>query len=1046
MSRPLYLYNPAKVFIRSGTCTLLICIFLCIVPAVRSVAQSAYYNLNIDNGLPSNHVYNATVDHLGYVWITTPKGIVKYNGYNCITFNSTDGLPNEDVWYLMEDKMGKMWIGCVANEIGYLQENKYHGVTIDTNYNTVYPLNFAWFQNGVVFATSYTNGGTNPTLYTFFNDNLNEIQIPNDSFSRYIRFDHDDSSKYVTANKINWTHFATYNKDSILYVPLKNYFFTFKITNDFKIKIKNIATYSRGHLVDVLNTHQRLIVGNYYLLKSNIPKNKILAVNLQSGKSETVSLADYGIDENILFCHYNIKNGDPDTSVYLFTKTYVIRMIVADKIQIADIYKFSKITGDTSLSGEDVITLNPDSLWSNLMATKRNGLLITTPHDSFYKVSPLKLDDYKLLGTIDDSIAIWWNKTNSQLIKLSNTHKTVIKLSSNASFTNAIKFGKDSLLLVGGTSCALLRISKNDVIINRQTFFSASIIDAVKFGTNSIINVSNSGFRIENINSTKNNTIYNQIAVDRFSNLSVDHRTKDFWAYTGFKVLKYNSTCGKITHYNKKYLSSVGLKRIEQIIFDSVSGNIIVKDLSNLWTFDSILSKGHVIPGLENINLKNTNACIYKHKLFITGKLGVVWMEILGRRQFSKPRIFLNNKKFNIINATQFCNDELLLSTDKQAFVIDISSDNLKKASSIDILNCTHKLIINNGRKTVQQKNGDTILIPIGINALHLDLINPFGSGNVKYYISTNSNPFIALSNNEYEVSQLDPDRYYTIHIRASDEIWNSPVHTFILYRQPKWYQKRIMVNIILIAIILLFILAITTSILVTRRLVLNATKKRNARMELELKSIYAQINPHFIFNSLNSALLLVSKNKTEEAYTHISKFSKLLRSYIKSSRNKLILLSDEIKNLTNYIDLQQVRFKNKFNYTIVATDQVRTDDIYIPSLLLQPFVENAIEHGLLNKEETGNLEIRFEKDKSGNHLICTIDDDGIGRQESKLNKIPNPTKDESYGELLIKDLVNIFNKYEHMNIQVSYTDKMAPQTGTIVTIQIYIAERAGRK
>lgn len=205
--------------------------------------------------------------------------------------------------------------------------------------------------------------------------------------------------------------------------------------------------------------------------------------------------------------------------------------------------------------------------------------------------------------------------------------------------------------------------------------------------------------------------------------------------------------------------------------------------------------------------------------------------------------------------------------------------------------------------------------------------------------------------------------------------------------------------------------------------------------MELELKSIYAQINPHFIFNSLNSALLLVSKQKTDEAYTHISKFSRLLRSYIKSSRNKHVLLADEIKNLTNYIDLQQVRFKDKFEYEIRTAMDVDANSVYIPSLLLQPFVENAIEHGLLSKEGTGHLAVNFSKENG--QLICTIDDDGIGRKESKANKIPNPVKDESYGELLIKDLVSIFNKYEHMNIAVSYTDKQYPLTGTTVTIKI---------
>ena len=207
--------------------------------------------------------------------------------------------------------------------------------------------------------------------------------------------------------------------------------------------------------------------------------------------------------------------------------------------------------------------------------------------------------------------------------------------------------------------------------------------------------------------------------------------------------------------------------------------------------------------------------------------------------------------------------------------------------------------------------------------------------------------------------------------------------------------------------------------------------------MELELKSIYSQINPHFIFNTLNSALLLVSKNRMEEAYIHIAKFSRLLRSYIKSSRNKLISVAEEISNLKNYIELQQTRFKDKFEYQIEIDSNLKTEQVRIPSLLLQPFVENAINHGILNKQSQGNLKIGFNLSEKQNEIICTIEDDGVGRKQSKQINEGNADKDESYGNLMIKDLVNIFNKYEQMNIDIQYTDKEYPLTGTIVTIKI---------
>ncbi len=219
----------------------------------------------------------------------------------------------------------------------------------------------------------------------------------------------------------------------------------------------------------------------------------------------------------------------------------------------------------------------------------------------------------------------------------------------------------------------------------------------------------------------------------------------------------------------------------------------------------------------------------------------------------------------------------------------------------------------------------------------------------------------------------------------------------------------------------------------------LNASMKRNLRMEMELKAIYSQINPHFIFNSLNSALLLVSKNRMDEAYTHISKFSKLLRSYIKSSRNKFITAEEEIINLQNYIELQQIRFKDRFSYEI-DTAHLTNRSVKIPSLLLQPFVENAIEHGLLNNIEKGHLLVKFNM-TDDTTLVCIIDDNGIGREESKKISGQNVSKEESYGNLLVKDLVNIFNKYESVHVEISYIDKLPPLTGTAVSITIKYPE-----
>jgi LytS/YehU family sensor histidine kinase len=225
-------------------------------------------------------------------------------------------------------------------------------------------------------------------------------------------------------------------------------------------------------------------------------------------------------------------------------------------------------------------------------------------------------------------------------------------------------------------------------------------------------------------------------------------------------------------------------------------------------------------------------------------------------------------------------------------------------------------------------------------------------------------------------------------------------------------------------------------SVYITRRIVLRAQFRKNLQMELELKSIHAQINPHFIFNTLNSALLLVSNKKMDEAYAHISRFSKLLRAYLKSSRNKYITINEEVNNLKNYLDLQQTRFKDKFNYEIFVSEEISEDLVKIPTLLIQPFAENAINHGILPKDGSGILKIEFRSKIKEGILQCIIDDDGVGRKKSKENNSLLGKK-ESYGNLLINDLIDIFNRYEDLKIDIVYVDKEPPLTGTTVTINI---------
>lgn len=153
---------------------------------------------------------------------------------------------------------------------------------------------------------------------------------------------------------------------------------------------------------------------------------------------------------------------------------------------------------------------------------------------------------------------------------------------------------------------------------------------------------------------------------------------------------------------------------------------------------------------------------------------------------------------------------------------------------------------------------------------------------------------------------------------------------------------------------------------------------------EYEQKALHLQMNPHFVFNCLGSISSFIVNNGNESAIKYLAKFSKLMRLTLEYSKESLIPIDKEIEGLQNYLELEQLRFNNKFSFSIEKSNAIE-DDMAIPPLLLQPFVENAIIHGVIPKKELGTIAIHFYIEKE--HLVCTVEDNGIGFQQSQLNK-----------------------------------------------------------
>jgi len=212
--------------------------------------------------------------------------------------------------------------------------------------------------------------------------------------------------------------------------------------------------------------------------------------------------------------------------------------------------------------------------------------------------------------------------------------------------------------------------------------------------------------------------------------------------------------------------------------------------------------------------------------------------------------------------------------------------------------------------------------------------------------------------------------------------------------------------------------------------------QKEVSAKEISAKS--AQMNPHFIFNSLNSIQHLILKNDKVSALTYLSKFGKLTRNVLESSHMATVTLAEEISLLKSYLELESLRFDNSFEYLIEIDQNIETENVEVPLMLIQPFVENALIHGLIGKK-TGvkKLTLRFLKDDD--FYVIQIEDNGIGRHS--LQNASGKIQQKSRGMEITEKRLKMLNTQEQNKNSVEIIDKYdsnGQPSGTKVIIRIH--------
>jgi two-component sensor histidine kinase len=393
-----------------------------------------------------------------------------------------------------------------------------------------------------------------------------------------------------------------------------------------------------------------------------------------------------------------------------------------------------------------------------------------------------------------------------------------------------------------------------------------------------------------------------------------------------------------------------------------------------------------------------------------------------------------NGLQSNTINDIVFDNDNCCICSDKGITLCTV--DDLLKQVRV-----ANKLFI-----TTIDADGSFLELRdnvLKLNSSQSDVMISFSSPlfvkpNKQYYRYKYNKGWFGLENRQIHLTSIDGGVHQLEIISSYDGInWSNPISISIQkeipFKQTFWFVLSIFLGSLSIILIIVFILI--------KRVRTKATKRVQEDRQVNLlkhQAMNSLMSPHFIFNSLTSIQNYINLNDSLKASEYLAKFSRLIRMIIEKASQSEISLHEELTRLNYYLDLEKERFKGKFDFFIDVAPDINTFDIKIPNMIIQPYAENSIIHGILPKHEHGNLYIRFKKENNTTLLII-IEDDGIGFNKAKENA---KTSHKSLGTKTIENILELNTKLTGKKQKVEIIDKsdlLAPEQGTRITISLQI-------
>ena len=1024
-------------------------------------------NIKIEKGLSVNSVNCLIQDNTGYMWFGTWDGLNKFDGYKFTVYKANEfekenELSNQFIHALFQDKDGNIWIGTEEGlnkfqpfKQSFKQYKHKPGDKTSLSNDSVWSIcedsgGNIWVgtQNGLNMLDKETGNFTQyfsvvgdensissnrvldiiedkqGFIWVATDYGLNKLNLLNKKFSRYYKNNENNNS--LPGDSINS---IMQDKDGYLWVGTSNGLCKFDIQKEIALRYRHSSvdqsSISSNNITDILEDSKGVIwVGTKDEGLNLFDKKNNKFIKYKNNLNDANSISN-----NSISGIFEDKSG----IIWISTNKGVNKV---DKNSYKFIHYAYVENDKNSLSDNAVYAFNEDKD-GNIWIGTDNGLNFFDRKAGTFKV-------YKSDPADKNSIS-------------GNAIKAIITDKDGYVWIGTDGAGVDIFKVTGIGKYQKVNLSKN--IDNKNSLCDNTVWclredndGEIWIGTNNGLNRYNKStseiksYRQNNYNPyTISNNIINTIYIDKKGII---------WLGTYNGLNRFDKKTGKF--YSYKHIpgdpQSLSSNRVFGIFEDK----------------NGIMWLGTLGGGLNKFDKKSGTFKYYTEKDGLANNMvycmledndGNLWLTTNnGISKFNiKSESFINYDVKDGVQSSEFNQNAAIKTTDGEFFLGGMNGFNAFYPKDVKQNKYVPPIVITSFKKfnevqKIEINDGDTIILSYKDNFFSfefsaLDYSNP-SKNKYAYKLERFDKDWIYRDANRRfaEYTKVSPGTYkFRVKGSNCDGIWNEKGISITIIITPPWYATWSF------RIPFVFFLIFVGWFIITRRF--RQLRKRHDMekkvleiekqvFDLEQKALRLQMNPHFIFNSLNSIQSFIINNDSDKATLYLAKFAQLMRLILSNSREPFVPVKDEIKALIYYMDIENLRFDNKFDYKINVDPDIDDDFIGIPPMVIQPYVENAILHGIIHKHERGKITIDLSLKTET--LFCVVEDDGVGREKAMEIKNHSGLIHKSRGMIITKERLEILNKQVKGRISVNVIDlkdNNGNATGTRVEIIIPFKE-----